>query len=68
MGEIGVAFIVLEDGCSPITIDNLRSFGTDKLAAYKLPEEIIYVESIPRNTTDKIDRRDLKEIVKKRSG
>ena len=68
MGEIGVAFIVLEDGCSPITIDDLRSFGTDKLAAYKLPEEIIYVESIPRNTTDKIDRRDLKEIVKKRSG
>ena len=68
MGEIGVAFIVLEDGCSPITIDDLRSFGTGKLAAYKLPEEIIYVESIPRNTTDKIDRRDLKEIVKKRSG
>ena len=68
MGEIGVAFIVLEDGCSPITIDDLRSFGTGKLAAYKLPEEIIYVESIPRNTTDKIDRRELKEIVKKRSG
>ena len=68
MGEIGLAFIVLEDGCSPITIDDLRSFGAEKLAEYKLPEEIFYVESIPRNTTDKIDRRELKEIVKKRSG
>ncbi len=68
MGEIGVAVIVLEDGCSPITIDDLRSFGADKLAAYKLPEKVIHVESIPRNTTDKIDRRKLKEIVKRKSG
>ena len=67
MGEIGVAVIVLEDGCLPITIDDLRSFGVDKLAAYKLPEKVIYVESIPRNTTDKIDRRELKEIVKRRN-
>lgn len=67
MGEIGVAVIVLEDGCSPITIEDLRSFGFDKLAKYKLPEEVIYVESIPRNTTDKIDRRELKETVKTRS-
>ena len=68
MGEIGVAVIVLEDGCSPITIDDLRSFGADKLAAYKLPEKVIHVESIPRNTTDKIDRRKLKEIAKRKSG
>ena len=68
MGEIGVAVIVLEDGCSPITIDDLRSFGAEKLAAYKLPEKVIHVESIPRNTTDKIDRRKLKEIVKRKSG
>ena len=67
MGEIGVAVIVLEDGCSPITIDDLRSFGAEKLAAYKLPEKVIHVESIPRNTTDKIDRRKLKEIVKRKS-
>ena len=68
MGEIGVAVIVLEDGCSPITIDDLRSFGAEKLAAYKLPEKVIHVESIPRNITDKIDRRKLKEIVKRKSG
>ena len=68
MGEIGVAVIVLEDGCLPITIDDLRSFGADKLAAYKLPEKVIHVESIPRNITDKIDRRKLKEIVKRKSG
>ena len=68
MGEIGVAVIVLEDGCLPITIDDLRSFGAEKLAAYKLPEKVIHVESIPRNTTDKIDRRELKEIVKRKSG
>ena len=67
MGEIGVAVIVLEDGCLPITIEDLRSFGLDKLASYKLPEQVIYVESVPRNTTDKIDRRELKEIVKMKS-
>ena len=67
MGELGVAVIVLEDGCVPITIDDLRSFGADKLAAYKLPEEVIYVEFIPRNTTDKIDRQELKAMVKRSS-
>ena len=67
MGEIGVAVIVLEEGCLPITIEDLRSFGLDKLASYKLPEQVIYVESVPRNTTDKIDRRELKEIVKMKS-
>ena len=62
-----MAVIVLEEGCLPITIEDLRSFGLDKLASYKLPEQVIYVESVPRNTTDKIDRRELKEIVKMKS-
>ena len=63
-----MAVIVLEEGCLPITIEDLRSFGLDKLASYKLPEQVIYFESVPRNTTDKIDRRELKEIVKMKSG
>ena len=65
MGEIGVAVIVLEDGCPPITIEDLRSFGLDKLAKYKIPEEVIYVESIPRNTTDKIDSGNSKKCQNK---
>ena len=41
MGEIGVAVVALTDMNSALTLDDLRSYGQEKLAAYKLPEKIL---------------------------
>ncbi len=57
MGEIGVAVVVATSGAAAPTLDELRSFGDDELAHYKLPEAIRVVDALPRNASDKIDRR-----------
>jgi acyl-CoA synthetase (AMP-forming)/AMP-acid ligase II len=59
MGEIGVAVLVTADGCEPPTLDDLRAFGADELAHYKLPEALVVMDELPRNSSDKVDRRAL---------
>ncbi len=59
MGEIGVAFVVPRDPDAPLTLDVLREHGRDRLAAYKLPEDLRVVESLPLTAMEKVDRRAL---------
>ncbi|MDW3217476.1 MAG: class I adenylate-forming enzyme family protein [Acidimicrobiales bacterium] len=59
MGEIGVAVVVPTDPAAPPGLDELRTFGADELAAYKLPEAIRILDALPRNSSDKVDRREL---------
>ncbi len=63
MGEIGVAVVVPLDPQYPPTLDEIREFGSSSLASYKLPEAILQVDEIPRNATDKIDRKELSRLV-----
>jgi len=61
MGEVGVAFVVPRgDGPS---LAALRSFGADRLAAYKLPEDIRMVEALPLTSMDKVDRKALAALL-----
>ena len=62
MGEIGVAVVVVTDGHKPPTVEDLREFGAQSLASYKLPEDIRVVTRLPRNASDKVDRRALTEF------
>lgn len=62
MGEIGVAVVVVADGCEAPTLDGLRAFGADELAHYKLPEALEFMDQLPRNSSDKVDRRALAAI------
>ena len=62
MGEIGVAVIVVSDGHEPPTLASLRDFGSAELAPYKLPEAVRVTARLPRNATDKVDRRALTEF------
>ena len=59
MGEIGVAFVVPRDASTPPNLEVLRDFGRDRLAAYKLPEDLRLVESLPLTAMEKVDRRAL---------
>ena len=62
-GEIGVAVVVPSTGAAPPTLDELRTFGSARLASYKLPESIVIVDSLPFTTMDKLDRRGLRGSV-----
>lgn len=56
MGEIGVAVVVPRNPADPPTLDELRDFGGNDLAGYKLPERVRYVDELPVNSGHKIDR------------
>jgi acyl-CoA synthetase (AMP-forming)/AMP-acid ligase II len=59
MGEIGVAVVVPADPAHAPTLDELRDYAKDRLAAYKLPEAIRIADDLPRTAMEKIDRRAL---------
>ena len=58
MGEVGVAFVVPRRDAVP-TLESLRQFGGARLAAYKLPEELRLVDTLPLTSMDKVDRKAL---------
>ncbi len=59
MGEIGVAVVVPRSQLQTPSLDELRSFAADKLAAYKLPEALRVVSELPYTGMQKVDRRKL---------
>jgi acyl-CoA synthetase (AMP-forming)/AMP-acid ligase II len=62
--EIPCAFIVLRNDCleTAETSRALSDFVAQRLASYKVPREIHFVESIPRTASGKILRRDLRKL------
>jgi acyl-CoA synthetase (AMP-forming)/AMP-acid ligase II len=63
MGEIGVAVVVARVGERPPTLDELRAFAADRLAAYKLPEAFALLDALPLTAGEKIDRAALAGVV-----
>jgi long-chain acyl-CoA synthetase len=59
-GEIPVAFIEPEEDVE-INEKELRRFLKQKLANYKLPKNIYFVENLPKNATGKVLKRILRE-------
>lgn len=61
-GEVPVAFIVARDerSSSPHLCAELCGFVGERLSRYKQPQEVRFVQSIPRNPSGKILRKDLR--------
>jgi len=59
-GESLAAFVVLENGAQ-CSAEELIEWVRQKLADYKRPRRIWFVESLPRNPTGKILKRELKK-------
>lgn len=59
MGEVGVAVIVARPGAPVPDLTDLRRHAADRLAAYKLPEDLRIVAALPLTAGDKVDRRAL---------
>jgi len=61
-GEIVKAFIVLKNGYeNKVSMKDIIEWCKDKLAHYKIPKQVEFVESLPRDVMGKILRRKLKE-------
>lgn len=64
-GQIVAAYVVLRDDVSSRpTVDELRQFVADRIAAYKVPERIIIVDELSLNPTGKVDRKALQNYVR----
>jgi len=59
-GEIVVAYVVLQNGQS-LTEAELIKFASERIAAYKTPEHVIFRDALPKTATGKLDRRALRE-------
>lgn len=53
------AFIVAREGRRP-TMDSIKSFAAERLAAYKCPREIVLLAALPRTANGKLQRGLLK--------
>lgn len=62
-GEEVQAFVVLKKGAQ-LEEKALKEFCAKRLAKYKIPETIDFLDELPKNTTGKILRRSLKQHVK----
>lgn len=66
-GEYVKAFVVLKEG-ETATPEELIEWATDKMAAYKKPQELEIVDSLPLTAVGKVLRRELKEAELKKRG
>lgn len=60
-GEIAVAYVVVRAGASP-GADAILGFCGDRLAAYKRPRDVVFVDQLPTTSSGKLMRRKLSEL------
>lgn len=60
-GEIPVAFVVENE--KKTSADQILNHLKNNLASFKVPKEILYVDSLPKNASNKIMRHKLKELL-----
>lgn len=59
-GEVGKAFVVVEEGHS-LTEKELLTFMSERLAKYKIPQSIVFLDGLPKTAIGKIDKKILKQ-------
>jgi long-chain acyl-CoA synthetase len=58
LGEAVKAWVVLRAG-QQLTVDELRAFCKQSLAPYKVPKQIVFLDSLPKSSVGKVLRREL---------
>ena len=59
-GEVGKAFVVPVPDVGP-SAEEILSFARERLAGFKCPTTVEFVEAIPRNPSGKILKRELRD-------
>ncbi len=61
-GENVRAYVALRDDAAPPTAGELQEFARARIAAYKVPETIVFLDAIPLTPVGKVDRVALKRL------
>jgi acyl-CoA synthetase (AMP-forming)/AMP-acid ligase II len=56
-----VTAVIVSRGGSDVSLEDVKELCTGKIAGYKIPKVIKHVESIPRNETGKVIKRELRD-------
>ncbi|GAA5161490.1 long-chain fatty acid--CoA ligase [Amycolatopsis dongchuanensis] len=60
-GEVPLAFVVLRAGAA-VTAEELAAFCRERLAKFKVPAEIRFLDELPRTPSGKVLKRDLRSL------
>ncbi|WP_338101314.1 class I adenylate-forming enzyme family protein [Psychrobacillus vulpis] len=60
-GEVPKAFVVLKES-QQLTEEDIISFCSKQLAKYKLPEEVVFIDQLPRNASGKVLKNSLRNV------
>ncbi|MEM1160633.1 MAG: AMP-binding protein, partial [Pseudomonadota bacterium] len=61
-GEVGVAFVVC-DADAALSEDDVIGHFHGKVARFKIPARVVFIDELPRNATGKVLKRELRERV-----
>lgn len=65
--EIAVAFVVLDEG-SALTADDVLQHCKGKIASFKIPKHIFFIDALPMTPTGKIQKHKLRDQAKAEIG
>lgn len=60
-GQVPVAFVVKKN--QKLTTEEVLAYAQKKLATYKVPKQIYFVEQLPRNASNKLMRKELLKLI-----
>ncbi|MDV7240934.1 MULTISPECIES: FadD3 family acyl-CoA ligase [Rhodococcus] len=60
LGQVGKAFVVAKN---PVTAEDLIAWSRQRMAGFKVPRTVRFVDSLPLNATGKVMKEHLKDLV-----
>lgn len=67
MGEEGRAYVIKAPG-SDVTEEDIKSYLAERLSDYKVPREVLFVESLPLTPVGKVLKKELAERIRMEFG
>ncbi len=62
-GEVGRAFVVLKEG-EDVSEKEILNFLKGRLAGYKAPKSVVFVDRLPRNAAGKVLKNELRQTIR----
>jgi acyl-CoA synthetase (AMP-forming)/AMP-acid ligase II len=62
LGEVVVAFVVRSGADTAVDEASLCRLCRDRLAPYKVPERILFIDALPKSSLGKVLKRELIEL------